>query len=99
MLLAGGGFGTPALYEAIWGSEDRPKRRQIETGLVDSIAYSVDGSLAVAGFRDESNIKVYRISDSKRTLLSQMDESARLSITYNVLRFDGVCLAASDAGL
>jgi WD40 repeat protein len=95
VLLAGGGFGTPALYEAIRGSEDRPKRRQIETGIVDSIAYSNDGSLAAAGFRGESNVKVYRTSDWKRTLLSQKDESARLSITTKIVfSGDGSLLAA-----
>ena len=95
MLLAGGGFGTPALYEATRGSEGRPKRRQIETGIVDSLAYSNDGSLAAAGFRGDSNLRVYRTSDWKRKLLSQKDENARLSITTKIVfSGDGSLLAS-----
>ena len=84
-------------YTSRRGSEDRPKRRQIATGLVDPIAYSDDGSLAAAGFRGESNIKVYRTSDRKRTLLSQKDESARLSITTKIVFSDDGSLLAAVA--
>jgi WD40 repeat protein len=95
VLLASGGFGTPALYAATRSSEGRPKYRQIETGIVDSIAYSNDGSLAAAGFRGDSNIRVYRTSDWKRRLLSQKDESARLSITTKIVfSGDGTLLAS-----
>jgi WD40 repeat protein len=95
MLLAGAGFGTPALYETTTTVNGRPKRRQIEAGMVDSLAYSNDGSLAAAGFRSDSNIRVYRTSNWKRVVLSQKDESARLSITTKlVFSGDGSLVAA-----
>jgi WD40 repeat protein len=88
LLLAGAGFGTPALHEVIGGPEGRSKRRQIETGIVDSVAYSNDGVLAAAAFRGDSNVRVYSTSDWNRTLLSHKDEGARLS-TITKIVFSG----------
>jgi hypothetical protein len=70
------------------GTEGKSKRRQIEAGIADSIAYSQDGLLAAAAFRGNSNLRVYRTADWKRSLLSHKDEGARLS-TITRITFSG----------
>jgi WD40 repeat protein len=95
VLLAGGGFGEPALYEAIKSPEDDPQRHQIEKGIVDAVAYSDDGSLAAAAFRGESSIRVYRTSNWERVLLNQKEEGARFShVTTIVFSLDGRLVAS-----